>query len=166
MTSTRATTPIVRLAAAAIVATAILPLSGCLYGSIPAEPPVVDEPISSPEPTDDAPVDAGGELPDTLTFEAGALLPGSTYVEWSDGLMMDDGWDLTSPDTGNGTWGYTLVDGTCTAAFWQGTLDGLTPSGDDSTDSDAVIAFFLNAEVSDVTTAAKDTELSYQFGGA
>lgn len=163
MTRTRS----VRLAAAAIIAIATLPLSGCLYASIPTEAPVIEDPPSSPEPTTEGdPTTTDGDVPATLSFEDGALLPETAYIEWADGLMFDDGWEMTTPDTGTGNWGYTTADGTCTVAFWQGTLDGLTPTGDDSVDSDAVIAFFLDAEVADVTASATDAELSYQIGGA
>ncbi|MGM7699064.1 hypothetical protein [Microbacterium sp. A84] len=164
-----------RVTAIAILALTTLPLSGCLFSSIPSEAPSAEEPISTPspseeatveEPADDESEETYSDVPATLSFADGALLPDSTYIEWADGLMFDDGWEITTPDTGNGTWGYTTTDGTCTASFWQGTLDGLTPTGDDSADTDAVIAFFLDAEVADVTAAATNTELSYQVGGA
>jgi hypothetical protein len=161
-----------RFATIAILALATLPLSGCLAASIPPEAPIAEEPISTPSPSEEAPVEEPtdeepeGDVPATLSFADGALLSDSTYIEWADGLMFDDGWEITTPDTGNGTWGYTTTDGTCTAAFWQGTLDGLTPTGDDSADTDAVIAFFLDADVAEVTAAATDAELSYQVGGA
>ena len=147
---------------------AAVPLSGCLYAAIPSDVPAVEDPISTPEPTtgDENTADGDSTTSTSLSFEDGALLPADTYIEWGDGLMADDGWELSTPDTGTGTWGYTTVDDSCTATFWQGNMDGLTLAGDDAIDSDAVIAYFLNASVADVTAAATDTELSYQIGGA
>ena len=154
-----------RLTAIAIVAAAALPLSGCLYASIPAESQVTREPVDTPTPTaevDDEVVDTGAGL----SFADGAALSSDTYVEWSDGFFMDDEWELTSPDDGAGHWGYTATEGACTVSFWQGLTDGLALVGDDSTDSDALLGYVLDAPTADVTAAAADAELSYLTPGA
>lgn len=153
-----------RLALAAVIAAAALPLSGCLSIAIPDETQVPEETVT-PKPTEDADVDEDASG-DGISFADGATLPGSTYIEWGDGLFADDGWDLTSPDNGTGGWGYTSADGACTASFWQGTTEGLTLAGDDSTDSDAVLGYVLEAATADVTAVATDTELGYLVGGS
>lgn len=157
-----------RLTAVAIVAIATLPLSGCLYSSIPAEAPVVDEPTSTPGPTTgDEPTDVVGDIPATLSFEDGALLPQTAFIEWADGLMGDDGWEITSPDDGNGSWTYGTLDGTCTAKFWQGLAsDAPTTQGDDRTSSDAILGVLLNADTAEVSPHAVDGAFTYQIGGS
>ena len=143
-----------------------MPLSACSLTT--ASEPSSSPTASAPEETPDA--EPAEETPDAassrFTFEDGTTLTGSSQIQWGDGLYADDGWELTSPDDGNGNWGYTTVDGSCAVAFWQGTLDELTLSGDDSTDSDALIAFFLETTVEQVGEVAGDTELGYQTTGA
>ncbi len=153
-----------RAGIATVILLALLPMSACSLtipegsGSEPGSS-ASTAPESSTKPSP-APSAAG------FTFEDGASLSAANYIEWADGLFGDDGWTLTSPDDGNGNWGYTSIDGACTVAFWQGRLDGLTPAGDDSVDSDAVIAFFVNAERQQITDFGYDEELSYQIAGA
>lgn len=141
-----------------------LPMSACSL-AIPSDASSTPTPSASsttaPETGSTAAPAGSG-----FTFEDGTTLSSSAHIEWADGLFADDGWTLTAPDDGNGNWGYTSADGACTAAFWQGLLDGLTLTGDDSTNTDALLAYFLNAEVSDVTSAAYDQELSYQVAGS
>lgn len=154
----------VRLAAAAFIAVATLPLGGCVAAQIPSEPETDVEPTSAPEPTESA--SAAEKPPETLTFEDGALLPESVYIEWGDSLMTDEGWEVTSPDDGNGGWIYGTLDGTCTAQFWQGfTSDIQTTPGDDSGSSDAILAALLQTDAATVTQHATDGAFSYQIGG-
>ncbi|WEK61221.1 MAG: hypothetical protein P0Y60_00235 [Candidatus Microbacterium colombiense] len=164
MTRPRSARPLLRLAATALVAVAVIPLSGCLYAQIPADPPAAEEPT----PTEsDAPIDEpDGTLPTELTFAAGAELPGTAYIEWGDGFMTADGWETVSPDDGNGGWIYGTVDGTCTAQFWQGlTSDVPVVAGDDSASSDAILAALLDSTTAEVTPLATTGEFSYQVGG-
>lgn len=160
-----------RLAAAIIVGLAALPLSGCLYAQIPAYDPSAEEPTPAPSqtaPTTDPPDDgATGGIPATMTFADGADVPASAYIQWSDGLMFDDGWTSVTPDDGNGRWTDGTVDGTCTAEFWQGfTSDVATTPGDDSVSSDAMIAQLLSdATTAEITPLATTVQLGYQVSG-
>ena len=118
-----------------------------------------------PTPTQTTP-NTDGDLPDALGFEDGALLPDTAYIEWGDSLLVDDNWDVVSPDDGNGTWTYGTVDGACTAQFWQGfTGDVQTTPGDDSASSDAILATLLQTDAATVTPSAIDGSFSYQVGG-
>lgn len=149
------------LAATMIAACTVLPLSGCLYAQIPPEP-------LSTAPSPDAGTDAsdGGAPSSTLTFEEGLDLSSTAYIEWGDGLLVDDGWKIVSPDDGNGGWTYGTVDGTCTARFWQGHLtDVPVVDGDDSASSDAILGVLLQTPTSDITAAATTGEFSYLVGG-
>lgn len=148
------------LAGLAIAACAI-PLSGCLSAAIPDAVEV--SPTPSTSPTDDP--GGGDPLPDdTLTFEAGADLASDSRAEWADGLLSDEGWDYSLPDDGAGTWGYTTVDGSCTATFWQGTVSDLN-ADDDRGASDAILAITLGLRLDEVTPYAVDGRLSYQTPG-
>lgn len=161
MTRTSSSIPL-RLASTAIAAVAVLPLSGCLYAQIPAGSPT-GAPSSSPET--DAPSDERSGS--TLTFAEGLDLASDTYIEWGDGLVVDEGWKIVSPDDGNGGWTYGTVDGTCTARFWQGyTTDVPVVAGDDSASSDAILGVLLQTPTSEVTPLATTGEFSYMAGGS
>ncbi|MFK3677585.1 hypothetical protein ACI2IP_07630 [Microbacterium sp. NPDC090218] len=149
--------------AAAIVTLAVLPLSGCLYSQIPVGAP---SPTSSVAPdSTDAPVE--GEQSATLTFEEGLDLSSSARIEWGDGFIADDRWEIVSPDDGNGGWTYGTVDGTCTVRFWQGNIADLpVVPGDDSASSDAVLGMLLQVPTAEVTPLATTGEFSYFTGGS
>jgi len=166
MSRTRALSPFARSATVVLVALAALPLSGCVYGAIPTDGPTTERTEApEPEPTETTPT-TDSDLPTTLTFEDGAQLPESAYIEWGDTLMMDDNWETTSPDDGNGGWTHGTVDGTCTAQFWQGFISDIeTTPGDDSVSSDAILATILQSDTETVTTHATDGTFSYQVGG-
>lgn len=165
MTRTSQVSPLVRLAAASVVALAVLPLSGCLYAQIPVNTPDGDGP--DPAPTASPTEQASGDLPSSLTFAAGADLPASAYIEWGDGFVVDDGWKIVKPDDGNGGWTYGTIDDTCTAQFWQGLIpDVPTVAGDDSVSSDAMLAVILGeADAAAITPLATTGAFSYQIGG-
>ncbi len=167
MTSTRSVTPTFRFAAAAVVALATLPLSGCLFSAIPTQAPATDGPISTPDATAPETTAPGGDLPAALTFEAGAQLPETAFIQWADGLMTDDGWTVASPDDGNGSWTYGTIDGACTAEFYQGLASdaGFTP-GDDRASSDAILAILLQADPAEIAQHAVDGSFGYQIGGS
>ena len=162
-TRSRIASPALRLGAAGLLLAAALPLSACGFPFTPYAGGAVrvgaEDGTASPQPretsTDDAtdePSDANG-----LTFD-GDTLPKGGRVEWSDGLIADDGWKVDKPDDGNGHWSYTTVDGLCTVQFWQGTT---TSSGakDDRGASDLMLATLTQATIDDVTAAASDLGL-------
>lgn len=159
--------PLPRLAAAVVVAAALLPLSGCLYAQIPADVPASED-ASTPAPMpDESPsISSDDDLPTTMSFDDGGSLPATAYIQWGDGLLTDDGWEIASPDDGNGNWSYATVDGSCTAHFWQGLIgDDILVAGDDSATSDAVIATVLGGTPDDITPNATTGSFSYQIGG-
>lgn len=155
-----------RLAVAAVALVALLPLSGCLAAQIPQDVPAPDPSESSaPSETPDDSDDSGSSS-DTLTFDEGADLTTTSYIQWGDGFVVSDEWTIASPDDGNGNWSYAKADGTCKASFWQGlTGPGIVVPGDDSASTDAVIATFLGGTPADITPNARTGSLSYQVGG-
>lgn len=165
MTRISQVSPLARLAAVSAVALAMLPLSGCLYAQIPVNVPDGDGPDPSPtaEPTDEP----SGDLPAALSFDEGADLPSTAYIQWGDGLIADDGWKVVKPDDGEGGWTYGTVDDTCTAQFWQGLIpDVPTVPGDDAASSDAMLAVILGEDdATEITPAATTGAFSYQIGG-
>lgn len=165
MTRISQVSPLARLAAASVVALAVLPLSGCLYAQIPVNTPDGDGP--DPAPTTSPTEQPSGDLPVSLTFAAGADLPATTYIQWGDGFVVDDGWKLVKPDDGNGGWTYGTIDDTCTAQFWQGLIpDVPTVAGDDSVSSDAMLAVILGeADAAAITPLSTTGAFSYQIGG-
>ncbi|MBT2496322.1 hypothetical protein J7E45_11965 [Microbacterium sp. ISL-59] len=150
--------------AAAIVTLAILPLSGCLYAQIPAAAPSsAPSPGTETDGTDAPDAPTGGT---TLTFEEGLDLDPDTYIEWGDGFIADEQWEMVSPDDGNGGWTYGTADGTCTVRFWQGHMtDVPVVEGDDSASSDAILGVLLETPTSDITPVATTGEFSYMAGG-
>lgn len=169
MTRLPPVSPLLRLAAVAAVAVAVLPLSGCLYAQIPVSVPDGDGagPAPTASPTDEPADETSGDLPATLTFADGNVLPSTAYIQWGDGLIADDGWTTVQPDDGNGGWIYGTADGLCTAQFWQGLIpDVPTVPGDDSASSDAMLAVILGeTDTAAISTAATTSAFSYQVGG-
>jgi hypothetical protein len=165
MTRISQVSPLVRLAAASVVALAVLPLSGCLYAQIPVNVPDGDGP--DPSPTATPSDEASGGLPSTMTFADGADIPSEAYIQWGDGFIADDGWKIVEPDDGNGGWTYGTIDDTCTAQFWQGLIpDVPTVAGDDSVSSDAMLAVILGeADAAAITPLSTTGGFSYQVGG-
>ncbi|WP_285363463.1 hypothetical protein [Microbacterium sp. LMC-P-041] len=169
MTRISQVSPLVRLAAASVVALAVLPLSGCLYAQIPVNVPDGDGPDPSPTaiPSEQPSDEPSGDLPSSMTFADGADIPASAYIQWGDGFVVDDGWKIVKPDDGNGGWTYGTVDDTCTAQFWQGLIpDVPTVAGDDSVSSDAMLAVILGeADAAAITPLSTTGGFSYQVGG-
>ena len=165
MTRISQVSPLVRLAAASVLALAVLPLSGCLYAQIPVNTPDGDGP--DPAPTASPTEQPSGDLPVSLTFAEGADLPATAYIQWGDGFVVDDGWKIVKPDDGNGGWTYGTIDDTCTAQFWQGLIpDVPTVAGDDSVSSDAMLAVILGeADAAAITPLSSTGAFSYQIGG-
>jgi len=169
MTRISQVSPLVRLAAASVVALAVLPLSGCLYAQIPVNVPDGDGPDPSPTaiPSEQPSDEPSGDLPSSMTFADGADIPASAYIQWGDGFVVDDGWKIVKPDDGDGGWTYGTVDDTCTAQFWQGLIpDVPTVAGDDSVSSDAMLAVILGeADAAAITPLSTTGGFSYQVGG-
>ena len=165
MTRTSQTSPLFRLAAVAIVAVAVLPLSGCLFAQIPnSAKPTESTPPSEPAPTDEPAEEPSGGT--TMTFAEGLDLSSSAYIEWGDGFLTDDAWTTVKPDDGNGRWTYGTVDGTCTVEFWQGRISDVpVVTGDDSASSDAILGVLLQTPTEEITPVATTGEFSYQLGG-
>lgn len=169
MTRISQVSPLVRLAAASVVALAVLPLSGCLYAQIPVNVPDGDGPDPSPTASPSAQPSEGssGDLPSALTFADGNDIPSSAYIQWGDGFIADDGWKIVEPDDGNGGWTYGTVDDTCTAQFWQGLISDVpTVPGDDGVSSDAMLAVILGeSDAAAITPLSTTGGFSYQVGG-
>lgn len=140
-----------RLAAAAIVTVIALPLVGCFSTQVPAASPSAASPSAS----------------ETLTFDEGAELSPTAFVEWGDGFMTDENWQTVSPDDGNGGWTYGTLDGACTAEFWQGNIsDAPMVDGDDSASSDEMLALMVQSSAEEITPLATTGEFSTPIGGA
>ena len=168
MTRHSRVSPLFRLLIAGAVVGVAAPLSGCIATQIPdsttipqTSPPATTEPAPEPEGETDG-------LPTTLTFAAGADLPDGAYIEWGDGLAYNDAWELTSPDDGNGNWGYTSTDDACTADFYQGLLGGNVDasSGDDSITSDEMIGVLTGNDPVQITELGDTGMFSYQAPGS
>ncbi|MBT2483863.1 MULTISPECIES: hypothetical protein [unclassified Microbacterium] len=164
MTRHSQVSPLSRIAAAAVVAVALLPLSGCLSAQIPTTQPSETTPSSEPEATGEPTDDPAGSA--TVTFDEGADLPTTAYIEWGDGFMADEAWKTVSPDDGNGGWTYGTADDSCTAQFWQGRISDVpVVEGDDSMSSDAILGVLLDSPTEEITAVATTGEFSNQIGG-
>lgn len=149
-----------RLAAATIVTVVVLPLSGCFSAQIPAaSTPATSTPAESPP--------ASGTPRSTLTFDEGAELSPTAFIEWGDGFITDENWQTVSPDDGNGGWTYATLDGSCTAEFWQGNIsDAPMVDGDDSASSDQILALMVQSSAEEVAPLATTGQFSHLVGGA
>jgi hypothetical protein len=152
-----------RASLAAAVAALAGTLSGCLLPPLPgAEPqPSASKPAARPEPEPSITITDKGKI-GAMSFADGDALAASAIPQWSDGLLADDGWTLTTPDTGAGRWGYTTADGTCTASFWQGRILDMAAE-DDLTASDFILATLLKVDVAALEGRIDDGTIGYMF---
>lgn len=163
------------LAAIVVLTAAALSLSACAPAESGEETPsaektpAAEQASTAPTPdatAEDAPEDTDATAPSTLSFTDGNDLDPSIRIEWADGLLADDGWKVVSEDNGDGGWTYGTVDGSCTAAFWQGYISDVdTQPGGDSATSDEMLALLLNTDVSEFAEYVGDGAFSYQVGG-
>jgi len=124
----------------------IAALTGCssVASGDDASTPAVVEKSEAPSPTPTWTTVHVGKLPD-LTFEGGASIASDAVTQWSDGLVDEQGWLMSSPDDGHGSWAYTTVDGDCVATFWQGSMAGMDTE-DDRLASDIVLATLIGGD--------------------
>lgn len=162
------------LAASAITA-ATLVFTGCANSAPSPEPSTSDEkpddkPSSEPSPSEEEPADveepAEGDLPETMSFEDGALLPSDAQLQWADSMFTNDEYVVKSEDNGQGAWSYTRIASGCDIAFWQGQMTDLANTPDDRQMTVELIAGVLQAPEEKVTEVAIQTEVDYQLSGA
>lgn len=137
------------LALAAVLATA---------GCAPATPPAAGR-FSAPQATrSSAPQFDGG-----LTFAGGSKLTAATLPQIVETLAADQKWKLTTPDDGNGNWGYTGVDGRCVIHFTQQMLvDGVAViPGDDRATTDNYLDYVFASEGKRVAAGASDSTVPF-----
>ena len=123
---------------------------------------VIDSiPTISPSPT------LSPTVGDDLDWDAGAALTSSDRPEFLDSFAGDSTWKVASPDDGNGNWSYDTVDGSCTLAFYQGTLPGDVEivRGDDRASSASFLQYIDGATAGDVSDLASDDTLAFGTGG-
>lgn len=149
--------------AAALALTSVL-LTGCLAASTEkkeADPdPAPSRSASSPAPTESTASEGDGDL----TFERGADIKPGTITQWSDGMVDEEDWQLSSPDNGQGGWAYSTTDGACTASFWQGAVHDMVAE-DDREASDFLLAALLNVKPADLQGKIGDGTFSHRVSG-
>lgn len=154
--------PLRRLLAVSLVAAVALPLSGCVLPLPQPEP----QPTVEPEPTAEADKLAPGELPATLGFDDGELLPQTANIQWGDSLAFEEEWITVAPKNDQGMWVRRNTDLDCTVDYWEGTLDDPTYADlGDRAGSDALVALLANAPADMIHTDASDITLRYQPDG-
>lgn len=143
-----------------------LALSGCVYAQIPADDGAGPDPVDGGSPSAE-PLEGG--LPEELTFAAGQELPDGAYIQWGDGFIADEGWEIREPDNGHGEWMYGTTDGRCTARFWQGLIrdSEVADEGvrDDEKGSDLLLASVLDLSEQELAAAVNTGQFSYLVGG-
>ena len=151
--------PIPLIIVASLIAPALL--GGCsVIGSASPGPAPSRTSTAATQSTPSA-----AELPQDLSFEAGAALDDSVAAQWADPLIADPDFVLTTPDDGNGTWAYTRVASQCQAQFWQGTIDDIQTDQPDEAISDDMLAAWYQRPVSDVSRYAEDSAVGFQVSG-
>ena len=148
-----------RVGVIAALAVSIFLLSACSPvgdpGAAPSETP-------SPSPTEvkATPTPTPTPTPTVLTFEAGAEMdPAAWSVEWGDRFPDMEGYTLSSPDDGNGSWAYRDDTTQCDIGFYQGfgPSADMDHTKDDRTLSDAYLATFTQASSDDVAQYGFDS---------
>ncbi|SEI01526.1 MULTISPECIES: DUF4190 domain-containing protein [unclassified Leifsonia] len=127
------------------------------------------------EPHEDATAEPGSGEADSsdggISWEGGASLSTADgFPQWADSVMSNRDWKLTSPDNGEGQWGYTSSSTGCTLDFSQTRID---PAADTRTDRDAtlysltqILAIAGNYTPAQVKAAATEQPMAYGFGGS
>lgn len=142
------------------VAASSSPESPATGSSSESSSPKEPRPSGSSEPAPSASSDLDREdVPDNLSFEAGADLDQRFMPQWGDSMLADEGFAVASPDNGNGGWSYTHLASKCTVAFWQGNVGDLPPVEDDRALSDEVLAYYFDDTAESVTPYAVDDSL-------
>jgi hypothetical protein len=149
--------------AAAFLAAAVLPLSGCIYSQIPTEVTVLPEPTPTPEgpewPTE--------VLSDTMYFEDWDKIPVTAVPHWEGDITTLPQWVLSEGDPTTGNWAYTRSEGSCSARVVQSYLyEDVAYPGEDSKTSDSYIAVESGIPLGDVMAEATTRELDYMAPGA
>lgn len=129
----------------------VLLLAGCggPPGSAEAES-TQSATASSPAPTP-TPTEVSEPFTE-LTFAAGADLdPAEWAVGWDDQFQTAEGFSVLAPDDGNGSWSYLDESTGCAVSFYQGALTDVELSGDDSLDTDRMLAAILGASITGLT---------------
>lgn len=136
---------------------ALLGLTGCAPGFFawtpPTSPsaPVSSEPAASEtsEPTTPATSAAAAEAVD-LTFAEGVSVDPAAVAEWGDAFALNDAYELTYPDDGNGSWGYTETATGCVVLFYQGAVGGIDYTAGDEAASDELLVTLMDLDASSV----------------
>lgn len=157
-----------RFAAATALVALVLPLSGCIALSIPEKSESTPDAVATPDasPTEPSPIETiDSTAPMSMSFADGDQVSPDTLVQWGDGLMFDDGWNLSSPDNGQGSWGYTTTDDACTASFYQGFESSLGGTSDREATL-AALELLLDANATEFEEFIEEGQFSYQVAGS
>ena len=139
------------------------PGRGDVAGSTTAEP--------SAEPTEDPDRDPSDVSSGGISWAEGATLStGDAFPQWADSVVSDQDWELTSPDNGEGQWGYTSTSTGCTLTFIQTHADPAARTGNDREGTLHSLTTFLST-VGDyspekVEAAAQEQPMSYGTSGS
>lgn len=148
---------------------AILALTGCSILGPAQSSTSTSESLAEETPTPAVtaltdPTPASG-APETMTFDDGADIDPDALPQWTDSLLTNEEWDVSSPDNGAGRWEYATVDGACTASFYQGEITDMT-STDDRDASEFILAAVVQRPQEWVATTASTAKGYYlQSGG-
>lgn len=156
------------IACAALLALVVV-LAGCsMRNETPQESP---EPTPSPSPSKaeegepDFPVTVTSSTAGTglMTFEAD--LDPAAIPEWGDPYALDEGYELSSPDTGQGSWGYTEKSTGCQIHFFQGAVSGIDTTAGDEVASADVLALLEKIDPETARATAGSVYIANAMGG-
>lgn len=141
-----------------------LALAACAspFVTVHTSTPATTDTSTQPSPEASTPT---SEPVTDLDFDPDPRLDSTWLAEWSNGMMADDGYTLTAPDDGNGSWTYRHEASQCGLRFWQGSLTGFDTSKGDQSLSDQVLANVFGAAEADVTPHAQTVALPTLGGG-
>ena len=147
------------LRALTVAAIAILATSLTACGPSDEKPSPTAADASSTEPATEDPTEetsaADAELPD-YSLDANSVFEAGKRPQIADQLFGADGWELTSPDDGQGHWGYTETATGCLVDFFQFDLSQASLAAAD--DQAATLTFMSELWKQPVETFAANPE--------
>ena len=163
-----------RIATFAALAVSAVLLTSCSQAAIPESAPTPSASVSSSadasastapsaEPSESATPeepDPALEIPNPLTFAAGAELDPELIPQWNDPYLVNPDFSVSAADDGNGGWSYLHGETQCVISFWQGRLE--LGEADDSALSDLLLANRLGADAAQISQQAADLPDAYQ----
>ena len=113
--------------------------------------PATQEPTEAPTSAEPTPTEEPAPVTLDLSLAANPVFPDGTTPQISESFLGESEWTYSSPDDGQGHWGYSETATGCTVDFYQHHLSpAVTGTADDTAATVADLAEFLGVTPTDL----------------